>query len=576
LHLENAKNISVSASANGDDITRFIEKEVDRLISQRLLLGGKISPKFKRKIAHTLNDGAQGMFRWVVMSLETLQRTKFEPDFKKALGKLPSKLSDLYNIIHRQINETEIFGRNVAIRTLKWLLCAQRLLSVRELIAAVFVDYYDEIEPLSDSDIDSESKQASSLEDDSENEYNSVTESDIVRLCRNLVVVDSELMVFRFAHQSVQEYLKSREEYAPFETHSLALERCLYAHTFKPTVIPKRESTIEQNSIFQLYANIYWPVHYQKVEGNQLAKDRQNKLMDFLFQGCHASPSFTKWASAASELSWSLENGPLKGSLLGVYSVPSTPLFLACSFGVVSIMNDLSTHASVDWNQQNDLGSAGLHLAARSGHKAVADLLLEKGADLESADSFGWTPLLEAVRCDQEAIVKLLLERGANLESADSDGYTPLLVAVVSGLEAIVKLLLENGAEVEATATNGWTPLFVAVRYELEAIVKLLLEKGADLESTDLDGYTPLLVAVVYGLEAIVKLLLESGAEVEATATDGRTPLLLAVENGREAIVKLLLEKDADLESVDAGRRTPLLAAAMSGRREAMVKLGQH
>ena len=78
------------------------------------------------------------MFRWVEMSLEALSRIKYAPDFKEALGKLPVKLSGLYDIIHEQIDQTENHGRSVAIMTLTWLLCAQRLLSAEELMAAVY------------------------------------------------------------------------------------------------------------------------------------------------------------------------------------------------------------------------------------------------------------------------------------------------------------------------------------------------------------------------------------------------------------------------------------------------------
>jgi ankyrin repeat protein len=46
-------------------------------------------------------------------------------------------------------------------------------------------------------------------------------------------------------------------------------------------------------------------------------------------------------------------------------------------------------------------------------------LPLEKGADLESQDTYGRTPLLLAVENGHEAVVKLLLEKGAVLEPKD-------------------------------------------------------------------------------------------------------------------------------------------------------------
>ena len=48
-------------------------------------------------------------------------------------------------------------------------------------------------------------------------------------------------------------------------------------------------------------------------------------------------------------------------------------------------------------------------------------LLLEKGAELESKDTYyGQTPLSWAAEKGHEAVVKLLLEKGAELESKDT------------------------------------------------------------------------------------------------------------------------------------------------------------
>jgi len=52
----------------------------------------------------------------------------------------------------------------------------------------------------------------------------------------------------------------------------------------------------------------------------------------------------------------------------------------------------------------------------RTGHEAVVKLLLEKGADVESKDWYGWTPLWQAAENGHEAVVKLLLEKGTNVE----------------------------------------------------------------------------------------------------------------------------------------------------------------
>ncbi|OJJ83539.1 ankyrin repeat domain-containing protein, partial [Aspergillus glaucus CBS 516.65] len=49
-----------------------------------------------------------------------------------------------------------------------------------------------------------------------------------------------------------------------------------------------------------------------------------------------------------------------------------------------------------------------LFWAARNGHEAVVNLLLEKGADTSTTDKDGRTPLFWAARNGNEAVVKLL------------------------------------------------------------------------------------------------------------------------------------------------------------------------
>jgi ankyrin repeat protein len=99
--------------------------------------------------------------------------------------------------------------------------------------------------------------------------------------------------------------------------------------------------------------------------------------------------------------------------------------------------------------------------AAGNGHAAVAELLLEKGAELESKDKhFGQTPLSRAAGNGHETVVELLLKKGAELESKDKlYRRTPLSWAAVNGHEAVVKLLLGKGAELESKSNSSLTPL---------------------------------------------------------------------------------------------------------------------
>ena len=151
--------------------------------------------------------------------------------------------------------------------------------------------------------------------------------------------------------------------------------------------------------------------------------------------------------------------------------------------------------------------------------------------------------LRRAASHGQEAVVQLLLEKGAEMDSEDWGGQTPLSWAAKNGHKAVVQLLLEKGAVVDSEKIwVGQTPLSWAARNGHEAVVQLLLEKGAVVDSEDWGGQTPLSWAAKNGHEAVVQLLLEKGAVVDSEKIwVGQTPLSWAAGNGHEAVVQLLL-----------------------------------
>ena len=403
---------------NKNDIARFVQSEVDCLVSKRLLLDGKVSPKFKCKIVETLTNGAQGMFRWVEMSLEALKRIKFLPDFKKALGQLPSELSGLYDIIHAQIDQTEALGRSVAVQTLKWLLCAQRLLSAEELIAAVY-QVEEEISSDSDEDYELRSEQLRS------------PENDILRLCRNLVVFDSEQQSFRFAHQSVREYLLKQAQYAAAEQHTLATERCLDVYLTEWLEDSVARTMEEQNKIFRHYAEVYWLVHYKHVE-DCASSELEKKVSRFTRQIQGTSLPYVQWISDIRREYAPCKYGLRVNERLGLSgddrlgfrilfaaSRPDTILAAASAFGIISLLKGHEV-ASTDWNQRQKSiheNHSLLSFAAIEGHDQVIQLLLDYGADVNAQGGIYGNALQAAAYLENSQIVQMLLDHGADVNA---------------------------------------------------------------------------------------------------------------------------------------------------------------
>jgi truncated hemoglobin YjbI len=79
--------------------------------------------------------------------------------------------------------------------------------------------------------------------------------------------------------------------------------------------------------------------------------------------------------------------------------------------------------AGANVNIQNGVKQcSALHMAARRGNVAVADALLECGADIEARDSMGESPLRRAVNCGKIDVAALLVAKGADAYSKGSKG----------------------------------------------------------------------------------------------------------------------------------------------------------
>jgi uncharacterized protein len=133
-------------------------------------------------------------------------------------------------------------------------------------------------------------------------------------------------------------------------------------------------------------------------------------------------------------------------------------------------------------------------------------------ADANLRDQDGFTPLMHAVLAQDAdpAIVTVLIDRGADVNAADShQGYTALHFAARDQNAALVRTLLGAGAEPDPVDVFGDTPLWRSVMNSSGdlATTKLLVEHGADPNVRNRSGISPLSLARDTGQDDIVKLL---------------------------------------------------------------------
>jgi uncharacterized protein len=131
---------------------------------------------------------------------------------------------------------------------------------------------------------------------------------------------------------------------------------------------------------------------------------------------------------------------------------PELDVFEAAAVGRTDRVRELLDQEPSRANAWAEDGFQPLGLASFFGHAETVRLLLERGAEVNSAsrNEMKVMPLHSAAAAsDTEArhdIAKLLLEHGADANARQQDDYTPLMAADQSGDERLGRLLEEYGA----------------------------------------------------------------------------------------------------------------------------------
>ena len=131
---------------------------------------------------------------------------------------------------------------------------------------------------------------------------------------------------------------------------------------------------------------------------------------------------------------------------------PELDVFEAAAVGRADRLRELLDDDPALANAWAEDGFQPLGLASFFGHVEAARLLVERGAEANSAsrNEMKVMPLHSAAATGDPGaryeLAKLLLEAGADPNARQQDEYTPLMAAKQSGDERLAKLLTDSGA----------------------------------------------------------------------------------------------------------------------------------
>ncbi len=405
-----------------------------------------------------------------------------------------------------------------------------------------------------------------------------ITDSSLLALCNNLLVLDSQLHVWRFSHLSVTEY---------FEKHHRSLGR---AHGHAATVCLKLlievyekspdykwhayDSDIREPLLFTYrgmkvlceYVDRYWVTHitiHEAQETNEAEETEEASnllsglLKPFLGSPKESSQHYRCWFRRVDR--WYLPT-PYRAIEPSDLHPVHTPLFAMCSFPLHTLLREWWDKAEFDPMQENDRGHNLLTLAAQAGCKSICEVLVKRGSAVNflasnSKAASNGSALAAAAKRGHLEVVQYLVASGAdvNLLLHAGNRGSALAAAVRYGNLKIASFLIEKGADVNLLLQTGdyGSALAAAVRYKDLKIASFLIEKGADVNLLLQIGLygSALATAVRYGNVEMVLFLIGKGAGVNLllqTGLDG-SALAAAIRYGNLELVSFLIEKGADV-----------------------------
>ena len=172
-------------------------------------------------------------------------------------------------------------------------------------------------------------------------------------------------------------------------------------------------------------------------------------------------------------------------------SLGRTALMYACSYDITKLK--LLTADGLDIS---DSAYNALIKDIENKDIELVQLFIDNGIDVNIKDNNGGSALMTAVIYGRKQIVKLLIESGAEINSAVSKFGLNALMYAINNIDvdpSIIELLIKNGADIYSKNSSGDSALTYVLRKGYLELAKLMISSGVDIKAANNFATTALL-----------------------------------------------------------------------------------
>lgn len=593
-----------SIPEDNPDIERFITTELDRRIESWDLAIG--NPCIVIEIRDALLRGAQGMFLWVVLQIDSLCQAKTDESIRQALLDLPS---DLPKTFTRILQRSSTLGCKYQTKILELLTTTRRPLTTEECREALSV-------VVGDTDWN-----PSRLLNDV---YSALAS------CGSLITVDEEDDTVSFIHHSVVQYLLSDcracfsdpftarraastmgcviVTYLNYSVFDIQLSKNMSTQMDSAAMPSKVIRSMNLQSSAQSIAlrllrsseqpNFNFGEALQEV--GQVSKPRRMPEFAFL-QYAKSNWSYhvrfiAKEEHRCHKLVLRLSRGAAASAVIGTQDCDWISFVIwAAQSGHTDIVHAIFERflpfkardtnffeisvpgAKAQKFVREILGTDAATLMVRdpSGHSLLSWLFdnlvkADERFELERSHDFPY-----AVKSRSAAAIRLQLSHGIDHEGTGPESQIALAIAAEHDWESILRRLAAKDADLDRKQVHVLLerPLIWAGRVQNYGVVWLLVNRGGQLNCRDSLGQTALhRAARCRDMESIADFV-QFGTDIETKDNVGQSALSIAAGIGAVQATRFLISRGSNCESRDITGRTPILHAAQNGHAEVVRTL---